>query len=176
MEAAIHHAAVILGVKELRQEQKKVVFTLMDGRHDVFVSLPTGFGKSFCFQCLPLIHDYLSGQKGSSIVLVVQPTAAIMRDHVEAALLSKDLSAAFINHEQKDSSIRQRVLEGKYQYVYISPETLTENQPYRNMLLTEAYKLNLVALAIDEAHTVTSWYVVWMQLLLLASYNCLLSF
>ena len=60
--------------------------------------------------------------------------------------------------------------------MYISPETLTENQPYRNMLLTEAYKSNLVALAIDEAHTVTSWYVVWMQLLLLASYNCLLSY
>ena len=83
-----------------------------------------------------------------------------MRDHVEA-LLSKDLRAAFVNHEQKDSSIRQRVLEGKYQYVYISPETFTENQPYRNMLLTEAYKLNLVALA--EAHTVTSWYVVYMH-------------
>ena len=165
MEAAIQHAAAILGVKELRQEQKDVVYTLrMDRRHrDVFVSLPTGFGKSFCFQCLPLIHDYLSGRKGSSIVLVVQPTAAIMRDHVEA-LLSKDLRAAFVNHEQKDSSIRQRVLEGKYQYVYISPETLTENQPYRNMLLTEAYKLNLVALAVDEAHTFTSWYVVCMLL------------
>ena len=106
---------------------------LLDG-HDVFVSLPTGFGKSFCFQCLPLVNDYLSGCQESSIVVVVEPTAAVMRDHVEA-LLAKGRKAAFIKHKQRDSTIRQGVIEGKYQYIYISPESLTENQRYRNMLL-----------------------------------------
>ena len=81
-----------------------------------------------------------------------------MRDHVEA-LLAKGRKAAFINHEQRDSTIRQRVIERKYQYVYISPESLTENQRYRNMLLSSVYKTRLVALAGDEAHTVTSWLV-----------------
>ena len=106
---------------------------LLDG-HDVFVSLPTGFGKSFCFQCLPLVNDYLSGCQESSIVVVVEPTAAVMRDHVEA-LLAKGRKAAFIKNKQRDSTIRQGVIEGKYQYIYISPESLTENQRYWNMLL-----------------------------------------
>ena len=60
------------------------------------------------------LHPRLSVQTERwSIVLVVQPIVAIMRDHIKA-LLSKDLSAAFVNHKQKDSVIRQRVLEGKY--------------------------------------------------------------
>ena len=157
MEAALKHTAAILGVKDIQDKQREVVSQLMDG-HDVFVSLPTGFGKSFCFQCLPLMNDYLFGCHKSSIIVVVEPTAAVMRDHVEA-LLVKGLKAAFINHEQRDPSIRQGVIEGKYQYVYISPESLMENHRYRNMLLSSIYKTCLVALAVDEAHTVTSWLV-----------------
>ena len=111
MEAALKHAAAILG--NARQAEGGSPRRPRVTR----VRLPIGFGKSFCFHCLPLVNDYLSGCHESSIV-VVEPTAEVMRDHVEA-LLAKGRRAAFVNHEQRDSSTRQGVIEGKYQYVYI---------------------------------------------------------
>ena len=156
MELALQHAAVALGVKSLREQQKEVTKLVLEAQQDVFVSLPTGFGKSFCFQSLPIVYDYLHDCHGSSIVIVVEPTAAVMRDHVET-LLAKGMKAAFINHEQADETVKTDVVAGKYQYVYISPESLTQNDRFRSMLLSRVYQSHLVALIVDEAHTVTSW-------------------
>ena len=153
MESALQQAATVLGITNVKAEQKRAIYAFFDG-NDVFVSLPTGFGKSFCFQSLPIINDRLSGN--NSIVVIVEPTPAVMRDHVQN-LLKRGLKAAFINHEQKDASIRQAVTEGKYQFVYISPESLTGISQYREMLLSCVYMNNLVGLVIDEAHTVMSW-------------------
>ena len=156
MEAALQHAAAILCVKNPREEQKKVIELVLGGQHDVFVSFPTGFGKSFCFQSLPVVYDFLHDCHGSSIIVVVEPTAAVMRDHVEA-LVVKGMKAAYINHEQKDEAVKQDVIAGKYQYVYISPESLTQNHRFRNMLRSTVYQTHLIAIVVDEAHTVSSW-------------------
>ena len=53
--------------------------------HDVFGVLPTGFGKSLCFACLPSIFDQLLSEEDSSIVLVITPLTAIMKDQVNLA-------------------------------------------------------------------------------------------
>ena len=82
---------------------------------DVFVSLPTGIGKSICFQILPFVLDYMnSPSPGEEVVdkyiaLTVESTAAIMRDQV-SRLLSVGISAAFINHEQNDANIKHAVV------------------------------------------------------------------
>ena len=74
------------------------------------------------------------------LALIVEPTAALMRDQVEK-LTSKGISSAFINHEQNNPAVKKRVQEGQYKFVYISPESLDLPQ-YRDMLLSVPYKKN----------------------------------
>ncbi len=69
-----------LGLSSVKPEQLQVVAGILKG--DVFAVLPTGFGKSACYQCLPLVYDQLFPDSDSSIVLVVTPLTAIMKDQV----------------------------------------------------------------------------------------------
>lgn len=70
-----------LGYLQLKPEQMKVVMEFVRGR-DVFAVLPTGFGKTLCYACLPLVFDELIGRTAPSIILVVTPLNAIMKDQV----------------------------------------------------------------------------------------------
>ena len=79
LEAVCTKAAKAMGYKDIKKEQLEVILSFIAGR-DVFVSLPTGFGKSLCFSILPLVFDAL-GVK-DSIVIVLTPLTAIMQDQV----------------------------------------------------------------------------------------------
>lgn len=68
----------------MKPEQLRVVEGILKG--DVFAVLPTGFGKSACYQCLPLLYDALSPDADPSIILVVTPLTAIMKDQVSRYL------------------------------------------------------------------------------------------
>lgn len=76
---AIDGAIRTLGYTSLRPEQLQVVEKFVSGR-DVFVSLPTGGGKSLCYACLPLVFDSLRSLRQRSIVLVVSPLNSLMQD------------------------------------------------------------------------------------------------
>ena len=76
--------AVRLGYKQLKEEQVEVVEAYISGR-DVFAVLPTGFGKSLCFACLPFVLEEIGHEK--PIVIVVTPLTAIMKDQVRTVLL-----------------------------------------------------------------------------------------
>ena len=81
---AVVAAAGDLGYSSLKEEQLKVVTAFLEGR-DIFAVLPTGYGKSLCFGCLPLALDRQNSTRGSmpaSIVVVVTPLTAIMKDQV----------------------------------------------------------------------------------------------
>jgi len=84
---AIVAAAADLGYHTLKEEQLKIVTAFIQGR-DVFAVLPTGYGKSLCYCCLPLAFDKLSAEtetsqpSSGSIVVVVTPLTAIMKDQV----------------------------------------------------------------------------------------------
>ena len=67
-----------MGYDTLKPEQKKSVSEFVNGR-DVFIALPTGFGKSVCYGCLPVVYDIFRSKK-NSIVIVVSPLVAIMKD------------------------------------------------------------------------------------------------
>ena len=76
-------AVTSLGYAELKSHQARVIEQFVSG-HDVFGVLPTGYGKSLCYACLPLIFDQLLQKpSGSSIVLIVSPLIALMRDQVK---------------------------------------------------------------------------------------------
>ena len=77
-----------MGWPSVKPEQAEVVKTIL--KRDVFVILPTGFGKSACYQCLPLLHQKLQPDCDPSIVVVVTPLKALMKDQVR--LLRTDQS------------------------------------------------------------------------------------
>ncbi len=160
MEEALSYAASKLGVSALNEQQKKAVKAIVNGS-DVFVCLPTGFGKSLCFQSVPFVKDYLLSDSStetvadSHLAIVVEPTAAIMREQV-AKLSAKGICAAFINHEQSDVGVKRSVVEGKMKFVYISPKSLAMPK-YRDILLTARYQKNLSVFAIDEVHCMLTW-------------------
>ena len=68
-----------------------------------------------------------------------------------------ELDIEFVGEVQTDKQCKKRVLEGKVQLVYITPESIIENKIFREMLLSSPYQENLVALAVDESHCVKSW-------------------
>ena len=79
---SILSAAEKLGYPVLKTEQLEVLLHFVQGR-DVFAVLPTGFGKSLCYACLPLAFDRLLGrEEGYTITVVVTPLLAIMKDQV----------------------------------------------------------------------------------------------
>lgn len=79
VESVATKAVQDLGYEALKAEQLQIVAGVLRGR-DVFGVLPTGFGKTLCFSCLPYIYDKLYPTKEPSIVLVVSPLTAIMKD------------------------------------------------------------------------------------------------
>ncbi len=125
--------------------QEEIIASVMDGR-DCFALMPTGGGKSLCYQ-LPAMA--LSG-----VTLVVSPLIALMKDQVDA-MQANGLPAAFINSTQTPDEQRQivkRIRSGEIKLVYVAPERVIE--PWFVGLLPT---LNVSLIAIDEAHCVSEW-------------------
>lgn len=147
-------AAVTLGYHTLRSEQKEAIVTFLRG-NDVFISLPTGYGKSLCYGSLPGAFDLLRGTERRSIAIVISPLVALMKDQV-AAFQSKGLSSAFISSDSP-REMQLGVLSGDYQLVFFSPESILSNKKWRDLLRQEPYVSHIVALVVDEAHCVKKW-------------------
>ena len=111
LQQALVYVAQKLRLERLNEKQAEAVTAFIGGK-DVFVSLPTGYGKLVCFQSVPFVLDNIGGGTDKCIAIVVEPTAAVMRDQV-LALKSKGISAEFLNHEQADNAAKQAVVQGK---------------------------------------------------------------
>ena len=142
-----------LGYDKLRPEQETALLSFLSGR-DVFVSLPTGYGKSLCYAALPAAFDSLK-KTSNSIVLVVSPLIALMKDQV-ATLSAKGLSVGCVTRESSNAE-KAMALSGQYQLVLFSPEALLTVRRWREMLQSEVYKSRIVAFVVDEAHCVKKW-------------------
>jgi ATP-dependent DNA helicase RecQ len=133
------------GYDRFRPMQETVIRTLLDGR-DSLVLMPTGGGKSVCFQIPALMKP--------GVCLVVSPLIALMKDQVEALLLN-GIPAAFLNSTQ--SSREQREIEqdcqaGKLKLLYVSPEKMLSESFF---VFLKTLKISLFA--VDEAHCISSW-------------------
>ena len=151
-DEAIDIAAKKLGYFPLKDKQRLAVKSFFEGK-DVFVSLPTGYGKTACFAMLPIVHDLLYGSK--AVIVVVSPLKALMANQVDA-LMAKGLQTASITAESSPE-IKSGVESGNYQIVLISPEQLVDK--WRNLFLKPVYQKQMIALIFDEAHCVAQWYV-----------------
>lgn len=125
VDEAISYACSKMAVRKLKPEQEKCVRAFLDG-NDIFICLPTGYGKSLCFAMLPHIFDHLRGLGTSeaSIVICVVPLLSLMADQYHRF---KDcLSVVTVNSSFQQVSMPE-VLDGKAQLIYISPEALLTN-------------------------------------------------
>jgi ATP-dependent DNA helicase RecQ len=133
------------GFDAFRPLQREIVEAAVAGQH-VLALLPTGGGKSLCYQ--------LAGLARGGLTLVISPLIALMRDQV-GALERRGLRATFINSSLPRAEQERRlwaVTRGEVQYLYLSPErTLTEG------LLRTLASLDIRLLAIDEAHCISQW-------------------
>lgn len=131
------------GYDHFRSTQKDIITTVCEGK-DALVIMPTGGGKSLCFQ-LPAIT--LEGT-----TLVISPLIALMKDQVDA-LQANGISAAYYNSTQPIEETQQ-VLEllngGKLDLIYVAPESL-------QLLDTHLVTTTINLIAIDEAHCISSW-------------------
>ena len=150
VESAIALAAKDLGYSQLTSYQSLVLHEFLSGK-DVFVSLPTGSGKSLCYWVLPGAFDVLRKTR-ESIVLIVSPLIALMKDQV-TNLKAKGVEAVYVG-ERCDMN---RVYEGRYPIIFISPEALLTDSKWRDVLLSQVYQHHLMAVVIDEAHCVKKW-------------------
>jgi len=133
------------GYDRFRPMQEEIVRTVLEGR-DTLVLMPTGGGKSVCFQIPALMKP--------GVCVVVSPLIALMKDQVEA-LLFNGIPAAYLNSTQ--SSREQRQIEqdcqnGRLKMLYVSPEKLLSESFY--VFLNT---LDISLFAIDEAHCISSW-------------------
>lgn len=115
VESALKVAVVRLGIEELKDKQKETIKSFASGK-DVFVALPTGYGKSLCYQILPILFDALRGHPTpTSIIVIVTPLTSIMKDQV-SNLGDKQLPAVHVTSAMGDSE-EDAILEGKYRVV-----------------------------------------------------------
>jgi ATP-dependent DNA helicase RecQ len=135
----------VFGYERFRGDQAAIIEALLAGR-DALVLMPTGGGKSLCYQLPALIRE------GAG--LVVSPLIALMQDQVRA-LHELGIEAAFLNSSlsrEKQADVIRRFRSGDIQLLYIAPERLV--QPRTMSLLAD---VPLALVAIDEAHCVSQW-------------------
>lgn len=133
------------GYDQFRPLQEEIIQSVISGK-DTLALLPTGGGKSICFQVPGL---YLSG-----ICLVISPLIALMKDQVEN-LKRKGIKAAAIYssmHYQEMDAILDNCIYGDCKFLYVSPERLQTA-----MFIERLKKMNISLLAIDESHCISQW-------------------
>ena len=137
------------GYNQFRGEQQAIVEHVCGGG-DALVLMPTGGGKSLCYQIPALIRDGLA--------IIVSPLIALMQNQVEA-LQQLGIEAAFLNSSlsaEQNAQTTQRILAGNIKLLYVAPERLTVNS-FLSLLDEVNTHLGLALFAIDEAHCVSQW-------------------
>ncbi len=133
------------GYDSFRPMQEDIIRNIMDG-HDTVVLMPTGGGKSICFQVPAVVQE--------GLCVVVSPLIALMKDQVEA-LKANGIPAAYINSSigsSEQHSIAADCLNGHLKLLYVSPEKLLSDG-----FMAFLKRLRLSMFAIDEAHCISSW-------------------
>ena len=145
MPELLHTLKTTFGYNAFRPLQREIIEASLAGR-DVFALLPTGGGKSLCFQ-IPALHR-------AGLTIVVSPLIALMKDQVDQ-LQAAGVAATFLNSTLGAAEARSRLAglhRGEWRLLYVAPERLMLDNWQENL---KAW--NVTAIAIDEAHCVSEW-------------------
>jgi len=136
------------GFDSFKGEQEKIINSILSGK-DTFVIMPTGGGKSMCYQLPALLSE--------GVAIVVSPLIALMKNQVDLirGYSSKDNIAHFLNStlsKTQQKKVKSDLTEGKTKMLYVAPETLTKQE---NIAFFS--DLNISFIAVDEAHCISEW-------------------
>ena len=134
------------GYNSFRHNQEEIIENVL-AKKDSIVLMPTGGGKSLCYQIPALVLD--------GVTIVVSPLIALMKDQVDALKLN-GVAAAFLNSSQsasEQSSVIQQLKSTRLKLLYLAPERLLG----QNNLLNYLKEINVSLFAIDEAHCISHW-------------------
>ncbi|QTR45730.1 DNA helicase RecQ [Thiothrix litoralis] len=149
MQQAYHILNNTYGYADFRLNQKDIIGSLLQG-HDVLALMPTGGGKSLCYQIPALVRD--------GVGIIVSPLIALMQDQVDA-LLQLGIRAAYLNSTLNYGAVQQverDLLAGEIDLLYVAPERLLSEKMLP--LLERLHStLGIGLFAIDEAHCVSQW-------------------
>ncbi|AWX58858.1 DNA helicase RecQ [Brevibacillus brevis] len=133
------------GYEAFREGQKKIITSLLAG-HDTVGIMPTGGGKSICYQVPAMLQE--------GVTIVISPLISLMKDQVDV-LVSMGIPATQINSSLDYSEVRDRLrmaARGEYKLLYIAPERL-ESEAFQNLI----QDVPISFVAVDEAHCVSQW-------------------
>lgn len=135
----------VFGHEDFRPVQKEIIQSVLDGK-DTLALLPTGGGKSLCYQIPGLVNE--------GICLVVSPLIALMKDQVDQ-LRAKEIKAAAIfsgmSYREIDRTL-DNCIYGDYKFLYVSPERLKSD-----LFIERFRQMNINLIAVDEAHCISQW-------------------
>ena len=128
--------------------QLRAIMAVIRGS-DALVVQATGSGKSLCFQ-FPAIWL-------KKCAVVITPTVSLMSDQT-ASLISRGIMATFVGSAQRDKSVNSNILAGKYEVIFVTPESFFEDEGTLKSVFKElTLKQQIALLAIDEVHLLYSW-------------------
>jgi len=133
------------GYSEFRPDQELVISSILE-KHDTLALLPTGGGKSICYQVPGLLQE--------GIVIVVSPLIALMNDQVEG-LKKRKIPAISISSNMSFKEViiaLENTIYGKYKFLYVSPERIASE-----LFQQKLVDMNVAFFAIDEAHCISQW-------------------
>ncbi len=139
----------VFGFTDFRASQQAIIDRVLAGRHAMVV-MPTGMGKSLCYQ----VPALMMAGGGRDIVLVISPLIALMKDQVDA-LVRRGIEATYINSSLDRPTRESRyaeIAEGRYRLLYVTPERFRKQEFVEVMV-----KRDVRLLAVDEAHCVSQW-------------------
>ena len=145
MESPVEILRKYWGYQSFRPLQEDIIHSVLKGQ-DTMALLPTGGGKSLCYQVPAMVNE--------GLCLVVSPLISLMEDQV-AQLIQQKISALSIHSGQSKREIDillDNCIYGKVKFLYVSPERLKTD-----LFLARAQKMNINLLAVDEAHCIAKW-------------------
>ena len=136
------------GFDNFKGDQEEIITSILSGR-DTFVIMPTGGGKSLCYQLPALMSE--------GVALVVSPLIALMKNQVDMirGFSSRDNVAHFLNStlsKTQQKKVKSDLTEGKTKMLYVAPETLTKQEN-----IDFFSDINISFVAVDEAHCISEW-------------------
>lgn len=143
------------GYSSFRGKQGEIIDHVLSDQH-ALVIMPTGMGKSLCFQIPALVHTASADQSKAlpNLTLVISPLIALMKDQVDS-LVRRGISATFVNSslDRTERETRyQAIGDGKFDLLYVTPERFRKPE-----FLEVLARRNVRLLAVDEAHCISEW-------------------